>query len=697
MADVNPWSAEGWNITAQMDYVRRFGVDRAEARARDAGTRLGGPRPRAAAGTVPGFVNTPDGPVRYIVMNRIVERAVAAPPSAFFVVAEIHPNIGADMAAVLTRELILPPSAPAVGFDAAAAVTLELDLPAASASLGFATAVASLETAMQSTVHSLGTTMAVVVDLISNIVFDPFTALLGYSTAATLTREADIVAAPAIGLATAVVVQLGVNLDLAAGPSLGYSTAAVVQLERQLSMSAALGAAMATTLTHDTISLTAADILGISQAVAVSLIGSVSSFSQVGSTTTSITDTINYPAGIQAGDIAICLHYQGSSASASPVPANWWYQAALGSTSIVGSLVRVLDGTEGASITFGTSGGGWQRCMLVFRPDAPVQAMRLLSCQNNGAASSTGSTSINETTLQGVVPTLWAGLLASTSGGTVSETGTHSLTGTISSASQNYFASFDTAALQTHALAWTSAQTNGMSTEVALSFYNANPPTLSNSAAVSGTDFNRATSATSLTLTNYTPAVGDSHVVILIAYKAAAGGPTVTATGVTFTQRKQSQQTLNAATYTCEIWTAPAWSGAKTITVGSLGSVDTIIQAITIKGGTTLFSDPRDPMFGPTNLGGGTFSNAVTHGTNSTRTFVSACPDFILDARIRVTTGTGAQVSGFTEIHGISNVGNTWSLYTEYKTTTAPVFSNSYVPFLESTADASYNFTALSG
>jgi hypothetical protein len=44
--DLNPWSAEGWNMTAQSLYVREKGMARAAARARDAGTTVGGPRPR---------------------------------------------------------------------------------------------------------------------------------------------------------------------------------------------------------------------------------------------------------------------------------------------------------------------------------------------------------------------------------------------------------------------------------------------------------------------------------------------------------------------------------------------------------------------------------------------------------------------------------------------------------------------------
>ena len=41
----NPWSASGWSLTAQGRYLQQYGKVRAEARARDAGTSINGPRP----------------------------------------------------------------------------------------------------------------------------------------------------------------------------------------------------------------------------------------------------------------------------------------------------------------------------------------------------------------------------------------------------------------------------------------------------------------------------------------------------------------------------------------------------------------------------------------------------------------------------------------------------------------------------
>jgi hypothetical protein len=44
----NPWTFEGWNLTAQSTYVREKGMVRAQARASDAGTTVGGPKPPPA-------------------------------------------------------------------------------------------------------------------------------------------------------------------------------------------------------------------------------------------------------------------------------------------------------------------------------------------------------------------------------------------------------------------------------------------------------------------------------------------------------------------------------------------------------------------------------------------------------------------------------------------------------------------------
>lgn len=46
MSDVpNPWSAEFWNLTRQGEYVRKYGVEVAKTKARQAGAKLGDLRP----------------------------------------------------------------------------------------------------------------------------------------------------------------------------------------------------------------------------------------------------------------------------------------------------------------------------------------------------------------------------------------------------------------------------------------------------------------------------------------------------------------------------------------------------------------------------------------------------------------------------------------------------------------------------
>jgi len=43
----NPWSREGWNMTAQGSYLKQHGQEKAEQAAKSAGTKLGGPMPAA--------------------------------------------------------------------------------------------------------------------------------------------------------------------------------------------------------------------------------------------------------------------------------------------------------------------------------------------------------------------------------------------------------------------------------------------------------------------------------------------------------------------------------------------------------------------------------------------------------------------------------------------------------------------------
>lgn len=47
---LNPWSAEGWNMTKQGEYLRTHGREKAEAAARQAGTTLGGGPPAKKKG-----------------------------------------------------------------------------------------------------------------------------------------------------------------------------------------------------------------------------------------------------------------------------------------------------------------------------------------------------------------------------------------------------------------------------------------------------------------------------------------------------------------------------------------------------------------------------------------------------------------------------------------------------------------------
>lgn len=46
----NPWSAEHWNLTRQGQYITKYGLEVAKTKAKQAGARIGGPKPAAAVG-----------------------------------------------------------------------------------------------------------------------------------------------------------------------------------------------------------------------------------------------------------------------------------------------------------------------------------------------------------------------------------------------------------------------------------------------------------------------------------------------------------------------------------------------------------------------------------------------------------------------------------------------------------------------
>jgi hypothetical protein len=47
----NPWSAEHWNLTRQGQYIKKYGMEVAKTKARQAGATIGGPRPNVVGAT----------------------------------------------------------------------------------------------------------------------------------------------------------------------------------------------------------------------------------------------------------------------------------------------------------------------------------------------------------------------------------------------------------------------------------------------------------------------------------------------------------------------------------------------------------------------------------------------------------------------------------------------------------------------
>jgi hypothetical protein len=56
MAVENPWLAEGWNLTAQGAYIRKYGLEVAKTKAKQAGTRIGDLQPKPLAALIKQYV-----------------------------------------------------------------------------------------------------------------------------------------------------------------------------------------------------------------------------------------------------------------------------------------------------------------------------------------------------------------------------------------------------------------------------------------------------------------------------------------------------------------------------------------------------------------------------------------------------------------------------------------------------------------
>lgn len=63
-AVINPWTFANWNVTAQGRFVQQFGLEKAQAAAKEAGTVLGGARPVSHTKTI----------VKHFIFKKVIER-----------------------------------------------------------------------------------------------------------------------------------------------------------------------------------------------------------------------------------------------------------------------------------------------------------------------------------------------------------------------------------------------------------------------------------------------------------------------------------------------------------------------------------------------------------------------------------------------------------------------------------------------
>jgi hypothetical protein len=295
--ELNPWSLEGWNITAQAVYFHKYGLARAEARARDAGSffgaihppkpikivrKLGEPIPKVkpkgplsgppkTVGVFTDDLNDNQKRVLYFVRRRKTKAALTPPTIAphfgmgltmqarvdlFGLLASItaSPAVGLTMAATVRRERDLA-AAPTVGLTMASPVKLEKDLSVAAAvGLTMASPVklekdlsvaAAVGLTMASPVKlekdlsvaaAVGLTMASPVKLQKNLSV-PIT--LGLTMASPVKLQKNLVVADAVGLTMASPVKL--EKDLSRRRLIGLTMAAVIQLQKNLTVPIGLG------------------------------------------------------------------------------------------------------------------------------------------------------------------------------------------------------------------------------------------------------------------------------------------------------------------------------------------------------------------------------------------------------------------------------------------------------------------------
>lgn len=208
--DSNPWARDSWSLTEQMGYVRRFGPARAEARARDAGTTLGGgPAAAKAPAARPPDPTNPWSAAGWSVTAQMayirehgLARAEARARDAGTTTLATRPPLAA---AALVR-----PGSNAiyrVGPDGAAYVPqrrrkaattiVTLNLPPLTAGLGVTQSVAGIYTEQRlAAAAALGLTMTA--PLNTNTLNFKSSHGLGLTETVSITREVDITAGPLV-------------------------------------------------------------------------------------------------------------------------------------------------------------------------------------------------------------------------------------------------------------------------------------------------------------------------------------------------------------------------------------------------------------------------------------------------------------------------------------------------------------------
>lgn len=162
----------------------------------------------------------------------------------------------------------------------------------------------------------------------------------------------------------------------------------------------------------------------------------ISSLSLVGSPTSSSAATVAWPAGLQAGDLAVLLDYaSGFSVPANVVPTGFTQIVTAGAVVARGSAnYKILTGTETGNIT-GMSGLILGKLLYIFRADSAIAAVNPSTWNAEATASDPAAQTVAASS--GIAPLIVLAMCFGTDGNVSFSTASPAFTATTQYGSSN--------------------------------------------------------------------------------------------------------------------------------------------------------------------------------------------------------------------------------------------------------------------